>query len=424
LSDSLRASTDEHANVSNLPDRSCILTINGGSSSLKFALFDQKSVAATWPERRLSGRLERIGLSDPKATVWGPDGRIWDTWPASVADLGAAAEVLIDWLVKHVGCEAMAGVGHRVVHGGPRYHCPERITTVLLDELRRIFPLDVDHLPAEVALIERFQRLLPGLPQVACFDTAFHHDMPRVAQIVAIPRRYEADGVRRYGFHGLSYAYLMEELDRLVGKDAATGRVILAHLGSGSSLAAVHDRKCVDTTMGLTPASGVVMATRTGDIDPGLPGFLAQMTGATAEEFHSLVNHESGLLGVSETSPDLRDLLARQEHDHRAAEAVALFFYHVKKAIGALAAALGGLDILVFSGGIGENSPEARTRICAGLDFLGITLDPVRNRAGEPVITAVGSRVQVRMIRTDEESMIARDVSRLLAAASSGGTTD
>ncbi len=342
-----------------------------------------------------------------------------DTWPASVSDLGAAAEVVIDWLEKHVGSEALAGVGHRVVHGGPRYHRPELVTTELLSELRRICPLDVDHLPAEIALIERFQRLLSGLPQVACFDTGFHHDMPRVAQIVAIPRRYEAAGVRRYGFHGLSYTYLMEELVRLVGNDAASGRVILAHLGSGASLAAVHDRKCVDTTMGLTPASGVVMATRTGDIDPGLPGFLAQTTGMTTEKFHSLVNHESGLLGVSETSPDLRDLLARQEHDHRAAEAVALFFYHVKKAIGALAAALGGLDILVFSGGIGENSCEARTRICAGLEFLGITLDPVRNQNGEPVITADGSRVQVRMIRTDEESMIARDVNRLLATASS-----
>ena len=419
MSDSLRASNDEPANVSNLPERSCILTVNGGSSSLKFALFDEKSMAGHSPERRLSGKIERIGLTDARVTVYGPDAKVWDTWPASVADLGAAAEVLIDWLEKHVGTAALAGVGHRVVHGGPRYHRPELITTELLNELRRICPLDVDHLPAEIDLIERFQRLLPQIPQVACFDTGFHHDMPRIAQIVAIPRRYESAGVRRYGFHGLSYAYLMEELDRLVGTDAAAGRVILAHLGSGASLAAVHERKCVDTTMGLTPASGVVMATRTGDIDPGLPGFLAQTTGLTAEQFHSLVNHESGLLGVSETSPDLRDLLARKERDHRAAEAVAIFFYHAKKAIGALAAALGGLDILVFSGGIGENSCEARSRICAGLEFLGITLDPVRNQAGEPVISADSSRVQVRVIRTDEESMIARDVSRLLATASS-----
>jgi acetate kinase len=419
LSDSLLANTDEPDSVSNLPERSCILTVNGGSSSLKFALFQCNSSGGVKLERVAAGRIERIGLPDARVVVSDSAGKVIENRPISAPDLAAAAEVLIDWLGRHDKLTGIIGVGHRVVHGGPRYHHPEPVTAEVIAELRRLCPLDVDHLPAEIDLIERFQRLLPGLPQVACFDTGFHHDMPRVAQIVAIPRRYEAAGVRRYGFHGLSYAYLMEELDRLVGSDAATGRVILAHLGSGSSLAAVHDRKCVDTTMGLTPASGVVMATRTGDIDPGLPGFLAQTTGMTADAFHSLVNHESGLLGVSETSPDLRDLLARQEHDHRAAEAVALFFYHIKKATGALAAVLGGLDILVFSGGIGENSCEARTRICAGLEFLGITLDPVRNRAGEPIISAGGSSVQVRVICTDEESMIARDVNRLLGTASS-----
>jgi acetate kinase len=419
LSDFVRTNTSEHTNASNLPERSCILTVNGGSSSLKFALFDRTLTEGNSPVRRLAGRIERIGLPDARATVAGPDGKVWDEWSASVPDLAAAAEVLIDWLEKHVGSVALAGVGHRVVHGGPRYYRPEVITPELIAELRRICPLDVDHLPAEIALIERFQRLLASVPQVACFDTGFHHDMPRVAQIVAIPRRYEAVGVRRYGFHGLSYAYLMEELERLVGREAATRRVILAHLGSGASLAAVHERRCVDTTMGLTPASGVVMATRTGDIDPGLPWFLAQTSGTTTEQFHSLLNHESGLLGVSETSPDLRDLLARQEHDIRAAEAVALFFYTVKKAIGAMAAALGGLDILVFSGGIGENSAEARARICEGLEFLGIALDPLRNQAGEPVITTEGSHAQVRVIQTDEESIIARDVARLLTAVES-----
>lgn len=418
MSDSPLTSTGKRAILNHRLERSCILTINGGSSSLKFAIFDGKATAANSPSRLLAGRIERVGLPDSRVVVCGPEGEVWDTWPASVPDLMAAAQTLIDWLAKNIGNETLLGVGHRVVHGGPRYHRPELITAELIAELRRISPLDVDHLPAEIALIERFQRLLPDLPQVACFDTGFHRDMPRVAQIVPIPRRYEAAGIRRYGFHGLSYTYLMEELERLVGRDAATGRVILAHLGSGASLAAVHERKCVDTTMGLTPASGVVMATRTGDIDPGLPGFLAQTSGTSAEEFHSLVNHESGLLGVSETSPDLRDLLMRQDQDIRAAEAVAVFFYHAKKAIGALAAALGGLDMLVFSGGIGENSHEARAGICAGLEFLGISLDPMRNQAGEPVITADGSHTQVRIIRTDEESMIARDVARLLGTAS------
>jgi acetate kinase len=418
LSDLIRTGNGDDAKVSNRAERSCILTVNGGSSSLKFAVFAEKSPANHSLERVVTGRIERIGLSDARATVSKSDGQLRDTWPVNAPDLGAAAEALIDWLEKHVGYGALGGVGHRVVHGGPRYHRPELITAELIAELRRICPLDVDHLPSEIALIERFQRLLPGLPQVACFDTGFHHDMPRVAQIVAIPRRYEAFGVRRYGFHGLSYTYLMEELERLVGPEAASGRVILAHLGSGASLAAVYKMKCVDTTMGLTPGSGVVMGTRTGDVDPGLPWFLAQTSGTTPEQFHSLVNHESGLLGVSETSPDLRDLLARQDQDIRAAEAVSLFFYQTRKAIGALTAALGGLDILVFSGGIGENSIEARARICEGLEYIGITLDPTRNQAGEPVINANSARAQVRVIRTDEESMIARDVAHVLASAS------
>jgi acetate kinase len=415
LSDSSPGNSEHDTVATKRPDRSCILTINGGSSSLKFALFDGNVTAKTAPERILAGRIERIGLPDARATISGPDGKVWETWPASASDLGAAVERLIEWMEKHVGCAALGAVGHRIVHGGPHYFQPARITAELLAELRRVCPLDVDHLPAEIALVERFQKLLPGLAQVACFDTGFHHDMPRVAQIVALPRRFEAAGVRRYGFHGLSYAYLMEELERQVGPEAAAGRVILAHLGSGASLAAVHERKCVDTTMGFTPASGVVMGTRTGDVDPGLPSFLAQSSGMTTEQFQSLVNHESGLLGVSETSPDLRDLLARQDHDVRAAEAAALFFYQVKKAIGALAAALAGLDILVFSGGIGENSPEARARICNGLAFLGITLGPTRNQNGEPRIDAGTAGAQVRVIRTDEESMIARDVARLLA---------
>ena len=418
MSDSLLTTTGEDANVNNRRVGSCILTVNGGSSSLKFALFDGKSTPANALARRLAGRIERVGLPEGQCTVSGPDGRVSETWPVSVPDLPAAAEVVIDWLEKHVGSDALAGVGHRIVHGGPRYYRPTTITAEVIDELRRICALDVDHLPAEIALIERFQRQMPGLPQVACFDTGFHHDMPRVAQIVAIPRRFEALGVRRYGFHGLSYAYLMEQLEHLAGPEAASGRVILAHLGSGASLAAVDKMKCVDTTMGLTPASGLVMATRTGDIDPGLPWFLSQTAGTTPEQFHSLVNHESGLLGVSETSPDLRDLLARQQDDIRAAEAVSLFFYQTRKAIGALTAALGGLDILVFSGGIGENSTEARARICEGLEYIGIALSPIRNQAGESLISADGTRAQVRVIRTDEESMIARDVAHLLASSS------
>ena len=223
------------------------------------------------------------------------------------------------------------------------------------------------------------------MPQVACFDTGFHRTMPRPAQIVPIPRKFWGLGIRRYGFHGLSYAYLMEELARVAGPAEARGRVVLAHLGSGASLAAVREGRCLDTTMGFTPASGLVMGTRCGDLDPGLVAFLAHAEGMTPEQFHRMVNQESGLLGVSETSADLRDLARPRETDVRAAEAIDLFCYRVKSGIGALAAVLGGLDSLVFSGGIGENSPEVRRRACEGLEFLGIALDDGRNAVGRTV---------------------------------------
>jgi acetate kinase len=396
--------------LSHRPDRSCILTINGGSSSLKFALYDR----ADPPVRLMSGRVERIGQSDARFVTAGADGARTEDRRVDASDPGAAVRLVIDHLEGSVGCAALAVVGHRVVHGGGRYAQPEPITADLIAELRRIIAYDPDHLPGEIALIEEFRGRDPGLPQVACFDTGFHHDLPRVAQILPIPRRYEAAGVRRYGFHGLSYAFLMEELARIAGREAAGGRVILAHLGSGASLAAVRGGRPVDTTMGFTPAAGLVMGTRTGDLDPGLVRFLAQSEGMSADRFDHMVNRDSGLLGVSETSPDIRDLLARQGSDVRAAEAIALFCYSVKKAIGAFAAALEGLDTLVFAGGIGENAPEIRRRICEGLHFLGITLDARRNEAGAPLISTDAAPTHVRVIPTDEESMIARAASLLL----------
>jgi acetate kinase len=248
---------------------------------------------------------------------------------------------------------------------------------------------------------------------VACFDTAFHRTLPRVARLLPIPRRYAAMGVERYGFHGLSYAYLREELVRL-DPTAASGRVILAHLGNGASLAAVRDGKCLDTSMGFTPAAGLVMSTRSGDLDPGLFSFLARRERMTPARFARMINHESGLLGVSEISSDVRDLLAREARDVRAAEAVALFCYQAKKWIGSFAAALGGVDTLVFAGGIGENSPAIRARICDGLGFLGIGLNRQRNATNAPLISPDAGRVKVRVIRTDEELMIARSVCRTL----------
>jgi len=320
----------------------------------------------------------------------------------------------MDWLEQSTGLGSLGAVGHHVVHGGPKYSEPQRITADMVEELRRLSPFDPEHLPEEIQLTEAFHRRFPDLPQVVCFDTAFHHDLPRVARLLPIPRRYEAQGVQRYGFHGLSYAYLMEELAHLAGMEAARGRVILAHLGNGASLAAVRDGKPVDTSMSFTPAAGVPMSTRSGDLDPGLVWYLARTEKMGAKQFNEMVNFQSGLLGVSETSSDMRDLLECESQDVRAAEAVALFCYQVRKWIGAFAAALGGLDTLVFAGGIGENAPVVRARICAGLGFLGIELEEKRNAANEGVISAAAGRIAVRVIRTDEELTIARSVCRVL----------
>jgi acetate kinase len=284
----------------------------------------------------------------------------------------------------------------------------------MVKELHELRPFDPEHLPEEILLTEAFHRRFPDLVQVACFDTAFHHNLPRVAQQLPIPRRFEAHGVRRYGFHGLSYEFLMEELGRVAGPQAARGRVILAHLGNGASLAAVFDGKSVDTSMGLTPTGGVPMSTRSGDLDPGLVWYLARTEKVTAREFNEMVNFQSGLLGISETSSDMQDLLEREAQDVRAAEAVALFCYQVKKCIGAFAAALGGVETLVFAGGIGENAPLVRARICDGLGFLGVELAEERNSAGEGVVSTPASRVAVRVMHTDEEWMIAKTVCHVL----------
>lgn len=391
----------------------CLLTVNGGSSSLKFAAV---AIDQDRPSRPLlKGRVERIGLADPRATVEAPPGSAPDRADVDAPDLRAAADWLIDWLERRLGTSAIAGIAHRLVHGGSKFVGPVRIDRDVLDELRRLCPLDPDHLPGEIAAIERFGERWPHLPQVACFDTAFHHEMPRVARILPIPRRFEAAGVRRYGFHGLSYSYLMGALTA-AEPAAALGRVILAHLGNGASLAAVHAGRPIDTTMALTPAAGVPMGTRSGDIDPGLPGFLARTAGLTTEQFDAMMNKESGLLGISETSADVRDLLACRGRDTRAAEAIDVFVYQLKKAVGALAAALGGLDVLVFSGGIGEHSAEIRAAICEGLAFLGVVLDGTANRSSAPLISAPGGRVQVRVIPTDEESWMASEACRVLAA--------
>jgi acetate kinase len=392
------------------PTNPHILTINGGSSSIKFAMFE----ACNPLKRILSGGIERIGLPDPTFRVKGMNRADNFSRPVTAPDHTVAVGALMDWIDERSGRDALTAVGHRVVHGGPKYSEPALITKEMVEELRQLKPFDPEHLPEEIQLTEAFHRRFPDLPQVACFDTAFHHDLPRVAQLLPIPRRYEAQGVRRYGFHGLSYAFLMEELARLAGAEAAQGRVILAHLGNGASLAAVHHGKPVDTSMSFTPTAGVPMSTRSGDLDPGLVWYLARTEKMSAKQFNEMVNFQSGLLGVSETSSDMRDLLDHETQDVRAAEAVALFCYQVKKWIGAFAAALGGLDTLVFTGGIGENAPAVRARICDGLAFLGIELEEKQNATNEGVISPNASRVGVRVIRTDEELMIAKTVCHVL----------
>jgi acetate kinase len=390
-----------------------ILTINSGSSSIKFALFE----AGASLHRVLEGGFERIGLPESTLLVKGPDPDDNILRVIHAPDHSVAIEALMDLIVECSGFDNLIAVGHRVVHGGPKCRKSQRITLEMITELGKLSPFDPEHLPDELLLIKAFSARFPDLHQVACFDTVFHHDLPRVAQLLPIPRRYEKLGIRRYGFHGLSYAFLMEELSRMSGSLPAKGRIILAHLGNGASLAAVRDGKPEDTSMSFTPTSGVPMGTRSGDLDPGLLWYLARTEGLNAKALNEMVNFQSGLLGVSETSSDMRDLLEHENQDFRAAEAIAMFCYQVKKCIGAYVAVLGGLNTLVFTGGIGENASAVRARICEGLEFLGIVLDEKQNAANEGVISAIGSRVLVRVIHTDEELVIARSVWCLEGAA-------
>jgi acetate kinase len=390
-------------------EQAFILTINGGSSSIKFALYSVGKI----PTRLLYGKIDRIGPEDSTFTFNNEKGVHQDIPEAGVTDFHSSVIFLMDWLQKQIDFSLIGGVGHRIVFG-MKHTEPELITQKLLDELHRITTFDPDHLPAEIELIEVFSQRYPNLPQVACFDTAFHSTMPRVAKLLPIPRRFDATGIQRYGFHGLSYAYLIEELARVAGKRAGKGRVILAHLGNGASLAAIHKGKSVDTSMGFTPAGGMIMGTRPGDLDPGVAWSMMKSENLTPKQFNNLINHESGLLGISETSFDMRDLLGKESDDIRAAEAVALFCYQAKKWIGAFAATLGGLDTLVFAGGIGENCPLVRSRICEGLGFLGITLNEKQNRKNAPTISKEKESVAVRVIHTDEEWMIAKTVRWIL----------
>ena len=389
--------------------KSFVLTINGGSSSIKFALYEiERSL-----EQLFYGEIESIGTKNPKLSFNNTITNQKNSFDIKAVDHDDAVNFLIDWLEKQDGFVSVRAIGHRIVHG-MKHTEPERVTTELLDELKKISAYDPEHLPGEINLIEIFQKRYPLIPQIACFDTSFHSSMPPVARLLPIPRRFNAMGIQRYGFHGLSYAWLMEELKRIAGNETAQGKIILAHLGNGASIAAVKDGKSIDTSMGFTPASGLLMGTRTGDLDPGAAWYLMQVEKLSPEQFNHLINHESGLLGISETSSDMRELIKCQDNDSRAADAIELFCYQTKKWIGSFAAVLGGLNTLVFSGGIGEHAPEVRDRICRGLQFLGIELDEARNVKNETIISTDASKVCVRVIKTNEELMIARLVCHVL----------
>jgi acetate kinase len=387
-----------------------VLTINTGSSSLKAAVYHIEDRN----QRLLSAEARQIGLDAGHLTITAGSGATLLDESVRLSDHRAALERLFAWLADHDWTRQLAAVGHRVVHGGSEFTAPRRIDAALVKSLEALVPLAPDHLPQAIAAIAKVNEAWPAVPQVACFDTAFHAMLPTRARLLPLVRAWADEGIVRYGFHGLSYEYLAEQL-RAIDPLRGGGRAVLAHLGNGASMAAVVDGRSIDTSMGFTPAGGLVMGTRSGDLDPGVLVYLLQTKRLQPRELNQLVNTQSGLAGISELSSDVRVLLERRESDPRAAEAIDIFCYQARKFLGAYAFALGGLDQVVFSGGIGENAPDVRAQICADLDFAGIRLDPARNRANDSVISSDASGVTVRVIRTDEDLMIARHTQRLLA---------
>lgn len=357
-----------------------VLALNIGSSSIKFAVYTAAE------ELRLKGKAERIGLENSSLHVTDAAGAVLRDEQRPLVDHNAALEAVLECATVY----KLQAVGHRLVRGGVDDWGPQPVTPELLDRLRDMIPYFPDHLPYQVRAIEKVAALDAGLRQVVAFDTAFHRGMPRIAQLYPLPRDLFDQGILRYGFHGLSYEYVLGELARDAGSAVAHGRVVIAHLGNGCSMAAIRDGRPVDTTMGFTPTGGLMMSSRSGDLDPEVILYLLQRKNLTPAEVSDIVNRKAGLLGISGTSSDMRDLVERRSTDPSAAEAVELFCYQARKFLGAMAAALGGIDTLVFTGGIGENAPEIRKGICHGMEYLGL------------------SGASVRVIPTNEELMIAR----------------
>jgi acetate kinase len=393
-----------------MPD--AVLALNAGSSSIKFALFEMAAATLTLLSR---GEMEGIGTA-PHFLARNAAGAVLTEqfWPAEAgADHETLLARVLDWVDAHLAPDVLIGVGHRVVHGGAEFTAPTRLTAQVLTRLTALTPLAPLHQPHSLSPVEAIARLRPGLPQVACFDTAFHNTIPMVATRFALPRALTAEGVRRYGFHGLSYEFIAGRLQQ-VAPDWPNGRVIVAHLGNGASLCAMRAGRSVDTTMGLTALDGLMMGTRCGTLDPGVVLYLLQQKHLSAAEVETMLYKHSGLLGVSGISSDMRTLLGSDAA--AAKEAVELFVYRIARETAALAGSLGGLDGFVFTGGIGQHAPEIRQAVCERLRWLGVIPDPEANARADPLISTADSRVEVRIIPTDEEAMIAghtRDVLRL-----------
>jgi len=378
---------------------------------MKFALY-----ALGKTERLvLKGELGRIGVSRGFLQVKDHDNRELTDQKLNLPDHETALKTFFGWMNGHEEGKDLHAVGHRLVHGGTDHVKPQRVTPALIEDLKQLVPLAPDHLPDEIKALEAVHQLFPDLPQVACFDTAFHRCMPQVAERYALPGSLYQEGLRRFGFHGLSCEYILQELAQEAGAPAASGKLIVAHLGNGASMTAIEAGRSLDTTMGLTPTGGLVMSTRSGDMDPGVIIYLLQEKGMTPEAVNQLVNRQAGLLGASGFSPDMQDLLSQKGAKPEAALAVDLFCYQARKFTGALAAALGGIDTFVFTGGIGENSAIIRARICEPLEFLGIRLDRALNEGNSPVISRQDSPITVRVMKTNEELMIARHTRALVA---------
>jgi acetate kinase len=386
-----------------------ILVINSGSSSVKFALFTAEKLSRLW-----SGAIDRIGLGDSRFhAIDGSGAKLLDE-TEDIADHKTALKLLLDAVEQHPSGARLTAVGHRIVHGGPECDCPILVTAGLEARLRKLSPLAPMHQPHNLAGIAAVRSARRNLPQVACFDTAFHHNLPRLARLTGLPRELYEEGIRRYGFHGLSYEYITDALRR-EAVDLEHERIIIAHLGNGASMCAVKSGRSIETTMGFSTLSGLPMGTRCGDLDPGIVLYLLTEKRMRIKQVQQLLYEESGLLGLSGLSSSMEDLLG-QLSEPAAVEAVEAYCYQARRHLAALTATLGGLDRLVFTGGIGANASLIRAKICAGLEYLGIVIDPKRNADDERVISNETSWVTVEAFATDEELMIAQHVRHLLTA--------